>query len=385
MSYFVLRTKRFCGYLTGFVFFLSGIFKLMDPVGAGLVMKEYFEFFHTGFLDFAAKAVAVMFAIAECVIGAGLITGVWRKPMAYAACGFQGFFTILTIILVIFNPEMDCGCFGEVIHLTHWQTLIKNLILCAALAAYTFPLKAIGQPKKKKYVSFALVTASVIFFTVYSLLSIPLTDFTDFKPSTVLNTGQESGDTYEAVFVYEKDGQTKTFGIENLPDSSWNFVRTETTVTEAQQGSNATLSIYDSNGEYHDYLATEGKVMVISIYNPKRLSEGKWEKILSFADAAREEGFRAIILSAEPDEKLENVYYSDYKTLITLNRSNGGITYFNDGHLIRKWSANSLPEREELKEIAETDKNAIMIGRDTKGSLAMQGFLLYVFAVMLLL
>ena len=113
MRYLLLRLKRFCGFITGLVFFIGGILKLMDPVGAGLVMGEYLDFMHMKFLGFAAKPLGLAFALAEAVIGTALITGVWRKATAYAAMALQGFFTFLTLALVIFNPEMDCGCFGE--------------------------------------------------------------------------------------------------------------------------------------------------------------------------------------------------------------------------------------------------------------------------------
>ena len=75
MTNFLLRLKRLCGYTAGFVFFISGLLKLMDPVGASLVMKEYFQFLHLEFLSGAATASAVAFALAETLIGTALITG----------------------------------------------------------------------------------------------------------------------------------------------------------------------------------------------------------------------------------------------------------------------------------------------------------------------
>lgn len=152
MGYISLRMKRFCGFITGFVFFLSGMVKLMDPVGAGLVMDEYFSFLHISFLSFSAKAFGVFFALTETVIGAALITGVWRKVTAVCAIVLQAFFTLLTLLLVIFNPEMDCGCFGEAIHLTHLQTFIKNIILLALLLAYYIPHDQLGETDRKSVV-----------------------------------------------------------------------------------------------------------------------------------------------------------------------------------------------------------------------------------------
>ena len=129
MKYLYLRLKRFCGFVAGFVFFIAGIFKLLDPVGAGLVMKEYMDFFHLGFMAPLAKPLAVALAFLETMVGTALVAGVFRRLCAVTALAFQGFFTLVTLILVIFNPEMDCGCFGEVIHLSHLQTFLKNIIL----------------------------------------------------------------------------------------------------------------------------------------------------------------------------------------------------------------------------------------------------------------
>ena len=404
MKYILLRTKRFCGFITGFVFFLGGIVKLMDPAGAGLVMKEYLDFLHIGFLESAAKPLGVLFAFFETGIGAALITGVWRKVVGIAALALQGFFTLLTLLLVIFNPPMDCGCFGEAIHLTHTQTFLKNIVLCILLSVNYFPTECLGRPLKKKYVSFSIVMVSVLAFTVYSWIYIPLIDFTDFKPATALQAGSafsvDEEDMYEAVFVYEKDGTLETFDLMHLPDSTWTFVSTETVMKEEFRQSTVNLSFYDGDGEYHDGKAAEGKVMAVSVYDPQ-MKKARWENVADFMEDVDSAGFTPLLLVAstphETDEILagldqktaeilkRNMYFSDYKTLITMNRSNAGVTYFSQGYLIRKWSRRATPDIEALEEIGTGDDTEVVIWHDTKGSLGFQGFLLYVFAVMLLL
>ena len=395
--------RRFCGYLAGLVFYISGILKLLDPVGAGLVMDEYFTFMHMGFLGFASKTAGTALAFAETLIGAALITGVWRKLTAIAAFALQGFFTLLTLALVIFNPEMDCGCFGEAIHLTHMQTFLKNIALMLLLAGDFIPLKELGEPKGRKYVSFAIVTLSTLAFTVYSWMYIPLIDFTDYKTTALLEAadkGAPEEDMYEAVFTYEKDGKQKTFDLDHLPDSSWTFVSTETVMKYEYSNQTVSLSFHDADGEYHDSLATEGRVMVFSVYDPD-IRKSRWENIASSAEKASAQGFHTLILVSGTPESVsphlkglpENVakyidshiYYSDYKTLITLNRSNGGITYFSDGYLIRKWARRASPDSRELNEVAMEAETETMIGHSSQGSLTFQGFLLYVFAVMMLL
>ena len=391
MGYISLRMKRFCGFIAGFVFFLSGIVKLMDPVGAGLVMDEYFSFLHIGFLSFSAKTAGVFFALAETVIGTALITGVWRKITALCAVILQAFFTLLTLLLVIFNPEMDCGCFGEAIHLTHLQTFIKNIILLALLLAYYIPQDQLGETQKKKYISFGLVTISVIAFSVYSLIYIPLIDFTAYRPGAELEAGAEvnADEMYESVFTYEKDGIQETFSLGHLPDSTWSFVSADTRLKKGYEESLTGLSFYSpQTSEYQDNLAIKGKVMVISVYKPD-MRKDKWAKAETFVSEASKAGFTVLLLCASqegiPSSLQESAYISDYKTLVSLNRSNGGITYFHNGQLIRKWASINTPDASQLETIAETDPTEISIAQDNKGSLVFQGFLLYVFAVMLLM
>lgn len=373
--------KRFCGYVAGFVFFISGILKLMDPVGASLVMKEYFHFLHIGFMDFSAMTAGIFFSFAECTIGAGLITGVWRRVVAPVSIGFQSLFTLITLLLVVFNPKMDCGCFGEAIHLTHAETFTKNLILLALLLIYYIPARHLGETRKKKYVSFGIVTVSVIAFAVYSLLYLPLNDYTDYHAGVSLKGETSAADAYQAVFTYEKDGVQEKFTIDNLPDNSWTFVSTETVMSDEATGDIAILSFHDEDGVYADSLALKGKVIVISVYDTD-LKEKDTQKIAAFMKRAEEAGFKPLLLSSSEMDLPH--YVADYKTLITLNRSNGGATYINDGFIAGKWAKKSLPTQDELAKISQEDVTESIIG-NSRSSLAFQGFLLYVFAVMLLL
>jgi len=387
MRYLLFRMKRFCGFSVGFVFFISGILKLMDPVGSSLVMQAYFKFFHIGFLDFTAKPLAMVLALTESVIGAGLVTGVWRKALAPIAVGLQIFFTIITLFLLIFNPEMDCGCFGEAIHLTHGETFTKNIVLLTLLLIYYIPAKYLGQTKKKKYISFAIVTASTLMFTIYSYNRLPLYDFTAYHVGADLKvSGNKETPIYDALFIYEKNGIQETFTIENIPDSTWSFVRTETISDTEKEDKAATLSFYNEAGEYADSIVLHGKVLIISVYN-SNISVSQKNKIRTLTKIAEEQGITPIILTSFHTKDFEdgfNHYSSDRKTLMTLNRSNGGATLLEDGVIVQKWAKKSLPDTEELTKILEEDVTETIIG-NSGNSIAFQGFMLYVFAVMLLL
>lgn len=406
---FHFRLRRLCAFIIGVVFLAAGIFKLLDPVGAGLVMEGYLKFFHLGFLLPAAKATAVAFALLESFLGAAMISGVWRKPVALAASALIVFFTILTLLLAIFNPVSltDCGCFGEVIHLTNFQTFLKNLALLALALTAFLPYKHFGKNRKRKYVSFGIVSASIVAFTVYSLSSIPLVDYTEFTPgcellASVKGDGDEESANYKATIIYEKNGQEGAFDLDNLPDSTWNYVRTETIrINNGDiEDNEPSLSFSDQYGEYRDELAAEGNVLAVSVYAPEKVRSKVWARIADAVEAAGSAGFTPLLLTATTMADLEKLpqiadedrsrltasaYIADRKTLITLNRSNGGATWFSDGQLIRKFAAGKLPSAEDLKNMSEDDPTEEMLHSSTKDRLHFQGFLLYVFALLLIL
>lgn len=403
------RARRFCAFLVGVVFFMSGTLKLMDPVGSGLIMEEYFKFFHVGFLSFAAKSSGTLLAFIETMSGVALITGVWRRFTACVVSVFMAIFTLLTLLLLIFNPAMDCGCFGEAVHLTHAQSFLKNVVIDVLIFAAFWPFKSFGRNKRRKYVAFSLVSVAVVALMLYSLLYIPLIDFTDFKPGVRLAAADvrshaDGDDAYEAVFIYEKDGEREAFTLDNLPDSTWTYVSTETRSRNASADElMPALSFSDASGEYHDELAAHKDVMIVSMFRPSDADAAKWCRTAAFVNDALDNGFfPLVIVSGTPESVLADfseygldanisstlfpvLYYADYKTLISLNRSNGGVTYFNRGYLVKKWSYNSMPGNADLAELASGDVTETFLVSDTAGSLTFQGFLLYSFAVMLLL
>ena len=386
--------RRFCAFVLGAVFLISGILKFMDPVGSEFIMKSYFNFLHIGFMDFSAKFFGVAFALTEAVLGAALMSGVWRKVVGIAVVALTTFFTLLTLVLLIFNPVMDCGCFGEAIHLTHLQTFVKNVILCALCCGAFIPMRELDRPVKVKYVSFALTACSLVALLIYSLVALPLKDYTAFHPGAMLQAAadEQYKDFSEPEFIYEKDGVTQAFSLDALPDSSWNFV--DSRIRQDDFAAGTVLTLTDDAGEYCDSLATKGNVLVVSAY--RKLSAGRIEGIESLVADARAAGVTPIVLvpsddvlaaASEKHAALEDglVYYSDYKTLATLNRSNGGATWISDGQIVRKWSYTLRPSSETLPAALAEDPTALALETQSKGSLALQSFLLYIFAVLLLL
>lgn len=382
------RLRRFCAILIGLVFLASGLLKLLDPVGTGLIVSEYFKFFHLGFLQGTAKALGMVLSLVEAITGAALISGVFRKTTAVITSILIVFFTVVTVILWLANPDMDCGCFGEAVHLTHGQTLLKNLVLLSLALIAFIPFQNFGVPRKGKYVAFFLAVPSLVFALWHNARHLPMIDFTEFAPGTELfasldNDYQEM-DGKVPTFIYERDGQRGSFTLDNLPDSTWTFVAVDTLTRSGmyKSASKPVLSIRDAGGNYEDELAVIGKVMVFSVYDP---AKADWDGIFNQAAEARSCGATPLILTVPGEHVPQGVYYADFKPLITLNRANGGATYFNDGELISKWSPRDVPESGDLRSLLDREPVAastdFIVGRRIKA----QGFALYLLALLLLL
>ena len=305
--------RRFCAVIVGITFIISGLSKIMDPAGTMLIVTEYLRLLHIGFLIPCAKVLGVILATLEAVTGIALVTGVLRKVAAWITMALVGVFTLITLFLLILNPSMDCGCFGEAIHLNHLQSFLKNLALAALSAIAFIPLKSIGKPRLRKWVSFGIATLAIFYAVLYSNTHVPILDFTEFAPGSELMASLDDEDDWDS---------TKTYPI---------------------------LSFRNAQNEYCDSLAVEGPVVTLSVYEP---SKANWERIHKHYRQIQDAGATPLLLVASYPLEIDQfnipidmtVYYADYKTLITLNRSNGGATYFRDGELIEKWHQKAFPE-----------------------------------------
>lgn len=346
--------RRVFAVLVGTVFVVAGLLKLMDPTGTGLIMEEYFKFFHLRFMVPSAKVCGTVLALFESLVGCALITGVWRRVTGIISGILLGIFTAVTFVLWLKNPEMECGCFGEAIHLTHLQTLVKNLILLVFWAIAFIPLRTAGKCLKIKYVSFSIAAISLLLFTLWSTLSIPMIDFTEYNPGTEISSMDS---------ISGNDGGVFTFS--------------------------------DMNGDYRDSLAAQGNVLLLSAYDPEKLGDKALSDMRALVSDCFAAGIRPLILICGTPEYpgrigedpvlMSSCYFADRRMLLTLNRSNGGATLVRDGMVIDKWAVRALPSIEDVEAGCAGDPTESMIDRTTPGRLRFEGYTLFLFAIMLLL
>lgn len=385
------RFRRFAAVLVGIVFLVSGLLKMIDPVGTMLILQEYFRYFQVPALLPAAKGLGIALSVLEAGVGVSLITGVLRKIAAILTYIMLGFFTIVTFVLWVLNPTMDCGCFGEAIHLSHAQSFWKNVILLLLSVIAFTPFHDFGRPKRNRIVAAVLTGLSILFVLIYSNRHLPILDFTAFDWGAELYASLDdevaADNHYKAAYVYQKDGKEGVFDLTALPDSTWTFVRVDTVFrrTTAVSEDYPILSFSDADGVYQDRMAAEGNVVVLSVYN---VAKAPWDAVKEQYYAVLEAGGTPLVLvSAVPgDASLPQdlpLYYADYKTLITLNRSNGGGSYFNQGELVNKWDVRHVPEN--LQGDFAADPVDLSTHYIIRRRLRTQGFCVYLAALLLLI
>ena len=343
-----LRLRRHAAGLLGIVFLISGILKLWDPVGTMLIVTEYLKFLHMPGLIPAAKGMGIALSFTECAVGIGLITGVLRKASALVAYVMLGGFTLLTLALWIFDAPMDCGCFGQAVHLTHAQSFWKNVILLVlAFIAFT-PFKEFGRGKKHRGVAAVVAMLAIIVAAIYSNTHLPIVDFTNFNWGSQL------------------------------------FASLDDEATEKEFRRAPILSFRDADGEYLDEAAADGKVLVFSVYDPATVD---WQTLeLHYRTALMTEARPFLLVAGTPEDvqlpQDIQACFADYKTLITLNRSNGGGTYFYYGELIHKWDQRHFPE--DLVADVAGDPDALATRYVTRRRVIAQGFCVAMVAILVL-
>ena len=219
----------------GVTFIISGFTKLIDPVGTGLVVKEYFAFMHLGFLTPYATLFGLIMSTLEAVTGICVITGAFLAIFTFIGMVMMAAFTLVTVYLVAFNPISDCGCFGEAIHLTNWQSLCKNLVLLPiSIILFLWSRRRLyNKPLWFDCLAVAIFTCCISAIGIRVWRNIPTLDYTAYRVGTDLSAlaKGESTATFETTFIYEKDGVKQNFTLDSLPDDSWTFVDSVTEMT----------------------------------------------------------------------------------------------------------------------------------------------------------
>jgi len=356
--------RFFSRIIVGTVFIFSGTVKAIDPLGSAYKFHDYFQAFNLGFLNWLTLPLAIILCTAEFIAGVSVLTGLRPRTGIWGVILLMVIFTPLTFILALTNPVSDCGCFGDAIHLTNWQTFWKNIVLIT-LAIVLFLNRKEAIPllsTLNEWIIISLTIGLFILFSLFNLKYLPVIDFLPYRTGVriadkmIIPEGVEA-DKYRTTFIYEKDHEQKEFTIENYPanDTSWKFIDQKSVlikkgyvppihdfIISSLHGEDLTQKLL-SHSEY-SLLMISRKLADAGIDNlAKGFNLGKY---------CVSQGIDFYILTASGTDEVKNydnglLFCSvDETTLKTMVRANPGYILIKDGMIIDKWSWANIPGKE---------------------------------------
>ncbi len=358
-----------CRILLGIVFIFSGFVKAVDPVGFAIKIGEYLASFGLESLSSLSTLAAFNLCAIEFMLGVCLLLGVYRKYACILILVFMAFMTPLTLYLALFNPVHDCGCFGDAVVITNWETFIKNIFLTAAAVWVFMHYKRITPLYTYKVYWFVALFAYLYCnaFSYWNYIHQPVFDFRPYKtgahiPSLMAIPEGAAEDEYRYAFIYEKDGRQKEFELDNLPaDSTWTFV--ESTTELLRKGYTPPVeafNIYNAFGTdvTEDILTDTGAVCLLIAPKLEKAKDDRIDETNNLYDYAVDHHMAFYGLTGSSLEAIN--YWIDYTgaeypflqadevLLKTIIRSNPGLVLLKNGTILGKWNYRDIPDETRL-------------------------------------
>lgn len=360
MKYLVHFSRLFVGVL----FIISGLIKLNDPIGFSYKLDEYFgeTVFNLPFLLPFTLAIALFVVILEVVLGVMLLAGYKSKFTVWSLFGLIVFFTFLTFYSAYFNVVKDCGCFGDALKLTPWESFTKDVVLLGFIMILMAGVKHI-TPLINNKVAATLSFLSILgscFLGYYVLNHLPVIDFRAFAVGKNIQKGMEIPEgapksEYEMKFIYEVNGVKKEFSdkeLMNLPPNAKFVDRLDKLIKEGYVPPIHDFSLEKDGVDEKDQILSEEKVIFFTMYNLDKSSAEGLQKLESFYQNAKSKGYRAFALTGSAADVILKVkkqygltfdfYFCDPTTIKTIERANPSIIVLNKGTVTQKAHYNDI-------------------------------------------
>ena len=364
-------TVNLCRIIVALTFIFSGFVKAIDPIGLQYKLQDYLGAVGIpGFLpDWMLLIMAVLLAAVEFCMGIFLLFAIQRRLISKLIVVFMSIMTLITVWLVVANPVKDCGCFGDALHLTNTETLVKNIILLGcSIVIMRRPLAMFRFISESN--QWIVINYTIVFIFVCSGLSLyylPLFDFRPYRIGTNIPRGMEipkdaEQPQFETTFIMEKGGLRKEFTLNDYPDSTWKFIDSKTvqvkegyippihdfSVADRKTGKDLTDSV----------LRHKGYTFLLIAPYLERADDSNFGDIDQLYEYAQTYNIPFYCLTASTAKAIQRwrditgaeypFCITDETTLKTIVRSNPGLLLLKDGTIINKWSHNQLPNGAKL-------------------------------------
>ena len=359
------------GFVGG-LFIFSGLVKAIDPKGLSYKMQEFFEVWaRDGFLpklmntfNEHSLTFSIVIITLEVFLGLALLVGWQKKMTTWLLLLLTLFFTFLTAFVLFTGKIKACGCFGDCIPLTPTQTFTKDIILLVLVVLLLMGHKFI-QPLFKPIICpaiLAMAISGVLFLQTYVQHHLPLKDCLPFKVgNNILELRKMPKDAvpdkFDYTFVYQKNGEKKEFGVNNIPDSTWQFVDRKQTLVQkgknniplindfsftTESGNDTTEAILGQEGEYY--------LMYTSLFDDIKNPAKDWMEDIILLIKANTLNKKLFIVTTQIEQSKKRyqvfiegkkitqpIFTCDATALKTVARSNPTLYLMNGSIVKQKW------------------------------------------------
>jgi len=372
---------NFSRWFVGILFIFSGLIKANDPMGFGYKLQEYFEVFHLNFLSGWATGIAIILCVLEIVLGALLLFGFWRSQVTKGLLALIVFFTFLTFVSAAFKVVTSCGCFGDAIPLTPWQSFAKDLILLLMIV-YLFihreKITPVTIHPGWQSALFSAVFAASLLFGTFTYNYLPIVDFLPYKVGANIPASMkipEGAAQDEFLIMYQlknkATGETKSMSdkdylkLEVWKDENWEVVGDpeKKLIKKGYEVKIKDLSITDASGTDYTKELIENPYynIVVVAYSLKDANEKAIGEINALAlNAAEQFNIRTVMLTSnsaqdaavftKKNKLFTEVFYADAVPLKSMVRANPGVLLLKNGVVVNKWHYHTLPSFEEFSD-----------------------------------
>ena len=360
--------------LVGVLFIISGLIKLNDPLGFSFKLEEYFSpaVLDLPFLEPYALAFSLFVVILEIILGVTLLLGYKIKLTLWTLLGTILFFTFLTFYSAYFNKVTDCGCFGDAVKMTPWQSFGKDvvlLVLILILIAGERHIKPLGTPRFRLLTTL-LALLACIWFGNHVLGHLPTVDFRPYKiganiPDNMIIPGDAPGPIYEYDWKFRVGGEEKIITtLGDYPQVEGEFIGLEGT-REIQAGYEPPIHdlTMEKNGlDLAPSILRRPNLLLVIAYDLAKSRADAFDPIRTLTDTALARGYSVVGLSASSEASTAALreahdldfpfYFTDMTALKTIVRSNPGVLLLKEGTIVQKVHFNDL-DRIQLPVIPE--------------------------------
>ena len=382
----------------GLVFIFSGFVKAVDPLGYTYKITDYFIAFGLESLNYFAFSLAIFFSTVEFIIGFMLLFNVKPKIGAVVVFIFMLGFTPLTLVLAITNPVSDCGCFGDALVITNWQTFWKNIIIFIPSLYLIINRRKLFSniTNFKQIIIVGIGVVAIIYVSVYCYSNLPIIDFRPYKignnisalkkefyelsdkiPSEklIIEATPESEREYiaESTYLYKKNGEVKEFT--EIPDSTWEWKETKTNViSEGYKPPIHDFSIYnDTQGDITDIILNDtGYVYLLVSYKITESNFKGFVNATKLAQNCKLAGVKFICITASTDEDVNKLTDSlknkfEFKLSEEITIATETIYYYEKDGEVQEFSENEQPDGNEWVLVGEEQVENEQIKESTDG------------------